>query len=94
MSDEVLGLLPNDFPDIDDGAFRQTGERTLVLAGGCFWCTEAVYRQLEGVIAVISATPAATPTPPITRRCAPAPPAMPKPFKSPMTAIVSARPPC
>ncbi|NHI01751.1 peptide-methionine (S)-S-oxide reductase MsrA [Oceanimonas sp. MB9] len=54
MSDEVLGLLPNDFPDIDDGAFRQTGERTLVLAGGCFWCTEAVYRQLEGVIAVIS----------------------------------------
>jgi peptide-methionine (S)-S-oxide reductase len=25
---------------------------TAVLAGGCFWCTEAVYRQLEGVLAV------------------------------------------
>ncbi|WP_107850335.1 peptide-methionine (S)-S-oxide reductase MsrA [Oceanimonas marisflavi] len=54
MSNEVLGLLPSDFPDIDDSAFRNTGERTLVLAGGCFWCTEAVYRQLDGVIEVIS----------------------------------------
>ena len=25
---------------------------TAVLAGGCFWCTEAVYRQLDGVLAV------------------------------------------
>ncbi|MDP5290955.1 peptide-methionine (S)-S-oxide reductase MsrA [Oceanimonas sp. CHS3-5] len=54
MSDEVLGLLPSDFPDIDDSAFRHRGERTLVLAGGCFWCTEAVYRQLDGVLDVIS----------------------------------------
>lgn len=23
-----------------------------VLAGGCFWCTEAVYRELEGVVSV------------------------------------------
>ncbi|WMC11788.1 peptide-methionine (S)-S-oxide reductase MsrA [Oceanimonas pelagia] len=54
MSDEVLGLLPSDFPDIDDSAFRHGGRRTLVLAGGCFWCTEAVYRQLDGVMDVIS----------------------------------------
>ncbi|MGP7733034.1 peptide-methionine (S)-S-oxide reductase MsrA [Oceanimonas smirnovii] len=54
MSNEVLGLLPSDFPDIDDSAFRNTGERSITLAGGCFWCTEAVYRQLDGVIDVIS----------------------------------------
>lgn len=27
---------------------------TAILAGGCFWCTEAVYRQLDGVISVES----------------------------------------
>ena len=26
--------------------------QTIVLGGGCFWCTEAVYRQLNGVLAV------------------------------------------
>jgi peptide-methionine (S)-S-oxide reductase len=28
--------------------------RTLVLAGGCFWCLDAVYRTLDGVHDVIS----------------------------------------
>ena len=27
---------------------------TATLGGGCFWCLEAVYRQLEGVTAVVS----------------------------------------
>ncbi|NIJ06107.1 peptide-methionine (S)-S-oxide reductase MsrA [Frigoribacterium faeni] len=27
---------------------------TFVLAGGCFWCLDAVYRTLEGVSAVVS----------------------------------------
>ena len=30
------------------------GPQHLVLAGGCFWCTEAVYRQLDGVLDVVS----------------------------------------
>jgi peptide-methionine (S)-S-oxide reductase len=30
----------------------ETGRRAIVLAGGCFWCTEAVYRDLNGVLGV------------------------------------------
>lgn len=27
---------------------------TITLAGGCFWCTEAIYQQLKGVVSVTS----------------------------------------
>ena len=38
--------------------------RTLVLAGGCFWCLDAVYRTLEGVTDVVSGyTGGTTPNP-------------------------------
>lgn len=30
------------------------GRRTATLAGGCFWCLEAVYEQLKGVERVVS----------------------------------------
>jgi peptide-methionine (S)-S-oxide reductase len=29
-------------------------EETATLGGGCFWCVEAVYQQMEGVLAVAS----------------------------------------
>ena len=41
VPDPIFDLLPGD----------DAGEA--VLAGGCFWCTEAVFRQLAGVLAVI-----------------------------------------
>jgi peptide-methionine (S)-S-oxide reductase len=45
----------HDFPDPpEDLPARGSGPQTLVLAGGCFWCVEAVYRQLDGVIDVVS----------------------------------------
>ncbi len=29
-------------------------EDTITLGGGCFWCLEAVYREMEGVISAVS----------------------------------------
>jgi peptide-methionine (S)-S-oxide reductase len=50
-----LRIVPSDFPEpIEDIPRASPGgeSATAVLAGGCFWCTEAVYRQLDGVLAV------------------------------------------
>ena len=42
------------FPDpkVDTPLSSSPVEKTAVLAGGCFWCVEAVFRELRGVIAV------------------------------------------
>jgi peptide-methionine (S)-S-oxide reductase len=43
------------FPDPAMDAPRAPGAaQTAVLAGGCFWCTEAVFQQIEGVEKVVS----------------------------------------
>ncbi len=51
-----MATSPEQFPDpvLDTPATEAGGERVAVLAGGCFWCVEAVYKQLDGVLAVTS----------------------------------------
>lgn len=50
----VAGL--KNFPHAldDEPLSAQPGRALAVLAGGCFWCVEAVYRELAGVISVVS----------------------------------------
>jgi peptide-methionine (S)-S-oxide reductase len=42
------------FPDpkVDTPLSPSPVEKTAVLAGGCFWCVEAVFKELRGVISV------------------------------------------
>jgi peptide-methionine (S)-S-oxide reductase len=48
-------VSPEKFPDPAlDTPLAPGGEAIAVLAGGCFWCVEAVYKQLDGVSAVTS----------------------------------------
>jgi peptide-methionine (S)-S-oxide reductase len=42
------------FPDPTVDVKPTPGQQTAVLAGGCFWCTEAVFEVVEGVDDVIS----------------------------------------
>jgi peptide-methionine (S)-S-oxide reductase len=45
-----------DFPDpkLDEPLASTPVEKTAVLAGGCFWCVEAVFKELRGVKTVRS----------------------------------------
>src|SRR5215211_2177740 len=51
-----MAAQPKTFPDPerDIEAAQGAGEQTVVLAGGCFWCVEAVFKELEGVLEVTS----------------------------------------
>jgi peptide-methionine (S)-S-oxide reductase len=49
------GVLPKPSVELQSEKNVKEGEkRTAVLANGCFWCTEAVFDQLEGVHDVVS----------------------------------------
>jgi len=41
---------PWSFPDPKTDLPDESTRAVVVLAGGCFWCTEAVYAQLDGVL--------------------------------------------
>ena len=48
----MTGHVPK--PVSDASLAEQSGEAKAVLAGGCFWCTEAVFESIDGVADVTS----------------------------------------
>src|ERR1700686_1232011 len=49
-------VSPEQFPEpvVDTALADKTGQSRAILAGGCFWCVEAVYNSLEVVTSVKS----------------------------------------
>ncbi|MDP9142874.1 MAG: peptide-methionine (S)-S-oxide reductase MsrA [Pseudomonadota bacterium] len=48
-------LTPAEFPEPGIDIAVDAGEKqSAVLAGGCFWCVDTVFRQLDGVLEVVS----------------------------------------
>ncbi len=52
MSDSHAAEFPD--PAVDAKLTAKPGKATAVLAGGCFWCVEAVFEIIDGVDDVIS----------------------------------------
>lgn len=51
---DIPRVKPHQFPDPEIDTAPATGEQTAILAGGCFWCVEAVYKEIDGVLSVRS----------------------------------------
>ena len=54
QSCDIPRVAPHQFPDPQVDTAPTPGEQTAVLAGGCFWCVEAVIKELAGVLSVRS----------------------------------------
>ena len=52
LTQAAVVSLPDPTIDINPPAAK--GTQTAVFAGGCFWCTEAVFEQINGVQKVVS----------------------------------------
>ena len=54
--DTSLKISPDEFPDpeVDLAAADASGEQSVVLAGGCFWCVEAVYAEVDGILGLVN----------------------------------------
>ena len=52
----MANVSPEEFPDpvVDAKLTDESGQSRAILAGGCFWCVEAVYKNLDGVTSVKS----------------------------------------
>jgi len=54
----LLAMIPSELKSsilqITNRKMKDTGSKTVVFAGGCFWCTEAIFEELKGVEKVVS----------------------------------------
>jgi len=55
------------------GSTAAGATETMVLGGGCFWCLEAVFERIDGVVEVVSGYAGGRKADPTTRRSARAP---------------------
>ncbi len=52
---QAAGELPRPATTLPSDQTAKAGEnQTLIVAGGCFWCVEGVFRQLNGVVSATS----------------------------------------
>lgn len=51
---DIPRVKPHQFPDPEVDTAPATGEQAAILAGGCFWCVEAVFKEIDGVLSVRS----------------------------------------